>query len=247
MPQTVKKIIDKIEKFAPLELQEEWDNSGWQIYLGNKDCEKILLTTSVTQDVIDYASEKNCDLIISHHPLIFSPLKKIKDKKIISAIKNNIQIYSAHTNFDKTQDGTSEFIASLYNVCGFHKINDFVVVSSFEKPVSISELVLKTKLIFDIKNLKCVNFDENKKVQNIAFCTGSGGDFIKDIIKNDIDLYVTSDLKYHQIQDLPENVCIFDVGHLESEKVCLKQIKKILEKEKVEILIADEKSNVEIL
>ena len=247
MAQNVQKIIDKLEKFAPLDLQEDWDNSGWQINLGNDITKKILLTTSVTNNIINFAVKENFDLIISHHPMIFSPIKKIADEKIVMAIQNNIQIYSMHTNFDKTQNGTSELIAAEYKVGGFHKINDFVVVSSFEKSIPISEILEKTKKIFNIKNVKTINYNEKRKVQSIAFCAGSGGEFINEIIKNEIDLYITSDLKYHQIQDLPENVCIFDVGHLESEKICLKQIKKVLEKEKAEIIIADEKSNVEIL
>ena len=101
----ISEVIEKLEKIAPLETQEEWDNSGWQINLGIK---KIMLTLNVTQDVLKQAIEQKCDLIISHHPMIFKPLSCIKNKVIISAIQNRIQIYSAHTNFDKSSIGTTQ-------------------------------------------------------------------------------------------------------------------------------------------
>lgn len=247
MPQNIQNIINKLENFAPLELQEEWDNSGWQINIGNSLTNKILLTTTITNKTIDFAIENCCDLIISHHPLIFSPIKKIINPLFIKAIKNNIQIYSLHTNFDKTNDGTSEIIAKNFNISNFEKLNDFIVVSYLERETFIEELLLKSKLIFNIENVKTVNFKENKKIEKIAFCAGSGGDFIKDVEKNNIDLYITSDLKYHQIQDVNENVCIFDVGHLESEKICLSKIKELLSDENIEILVENEKSNIKIL
>lgn len=247
MPQNTKKIIDILEDFAPLELQEEWDNSGWQINLGNSTSSKILLTTTITQKTISYAKEKNCDLIISHHPLIFSPIKKIVNPIIISAIKNNIQIYCLHTNFDKTKDGTTEIITKKFGFNTFEKLNDFTTFVNLEKEISLEELILKTKLIFNIEKLKIFNFKENKKIKKIAFCAGSGGDFINYAEKNNIDLFITADLKYHQTQEVKENLCIFDVGHLESEKICLNKIKNLLENEDIEIFIEDEKSNFKIL
>lgn len=247
MPQNIKTIIDKLENFAPLELQEEWDNSGWQINLGNSTSSKILLTTTITQKTIDFAVNKNCDFIISHHPLIFNPIKKICNPIIISAIKNNIQIYSLHTNFDKTEDGTTEIITKKFGFNNFEKINDFTTVVNLENEIFIEEFITKTKNIFNIENIKSYNYKENKQIKKIAFCAGSGGDFISIIEKNNIDLFITADLKYHQTQELKENLCIFDVGHLESEKICLEKIKTLLNSENIEILVEDEKSNFKIL
>ena len=103
----VGEIINEIEKFAPVEMAQNWDNTGWQINFNKQEAKKIMLCLSVTQDIISQAINQECDLIISHHPLIFNPLKKITsdtvtEKIIIEAIKNDIQIYSAHTNLDIT-------------------------------------------------------------------------------------------------------------------------------------------------
>lgn len=246
MPLNTKEIINKLENFAPLDLQEEWDNSGWQIFLNNSTTSKILLTTTITQKTISLAKEKNCDLIISHHPLIFNPIKKIFNPIIISSIKENVQIYSLHTNFDKTKDGTTEIITKKFGFYNFDKLNDFTTFVILENEISLEEFITKTKSIFNIEKLKIFNYKENKKIKKIAFCAGSGGDFINIVEKNNIDLFITADLKYHQTQELKENLCVFDVGHLESEKICLEKIKTLLEDEKIEIFIENEKSNFEI-
>ena len=104
----INEVIEKLEKIAPLDTQEEWDNSGWQINLGIKNTKNILISLNVTEDTIRQAISQKCDLIISHHPMIFKPLKCIKNKAIVSAIQNKIQVYSVHTNFDKSSIGTTQ-------------------------------------------------------------------------------------------------------------------------------------------
>ena len=86
------KIIKKIEEFAPLDTMQKWDNSGWQINLGNEDVNKIMVTLDVTRSIVNEAIQKHCDLIISHHPVFFHPIKTIDSPLVINAIKNNIQI-----------------------------------------------------------------------------------------------------------------------------------------------------------
>jgi hypothetical protein len=103
----VSKIIKKIEEFAPLETMQKWDNSGWQINLGNEDTHRILLALDVTPAVVDEAIKKKCDLILSHHPVFFNSIKTMDSPFIIKAIQNNIQVYSAHTNLDIAQGGAA--------------------------------------------------------------------------------------------------------------------------------------------
>ena len=133
-------VIEKLELVAPLDIQEVWDNSGWQIDLGNKNTNKILLALNVTESVVDYAIDNKCDLIISHHPLIFTPLKMIKNKVIIKAIQNNIQIYSMHTNFDKAEIGTTQTLVEKFqeplNIKSLKDVNDFVKVGTLKSPIN---------------------------------------------------------------------------------------------------------------
>lgn len=113
----VKSICELIEEVAPLSLQEKYDNAG--LLVGNNQMEVIgvLICIDVTEKVLQEAIEKNCNLIVSHHPLIFSGLKKIIGQNevqrcVISAIKNNIAIYAAHTNLDNVLGGVNGKIAT---------------------------------------------------------------------------------------------------------------------------------------
>jgi dinuclear metal center YbgI/SA1388 family protein len=108
----IHEIVSTLNNSAPLQLQEDFDNSGLQIGNQNDEISGILLTIDITPEVVEEAAKYNCNLIISHHPLIFGKLRKITganyiEKSIILAIKNNIAIYCGHTNFDQTYEGVS--------------------------------------------------------------------------------------------------------------------------------------------
>jgi len=111
---TLSQIAASIEKSAPLSTQESWDNSGWQVVSDKtKPVKKVLITLSVSQDTVDEAIKTGSNLIISHHPYIFSPLKSVTDPLILSLIKNDIALYSAHTNWDKYKNGMNRPLADL--------------------------------------------------------------------------------------------------------------------------------------
>ncbi|RQO32377.1 Nif3-like dinuclear metal center hexameric protein [Taibaiella sp. KBW10] len=112
----IKHIIQEIEQFAPLSYQESYDNSGVQVGDINLECSGALLSLDITEAVIEEAIALGCNLIIAHHPLIFSGLKKITGKNmvercIIKAIHHNITLYAAHTNLDNMQQGVNQKIA----------------------------------------------------------------------------------------------------------------------------------------
>ncbi|MDO6354455.1 Nif3-like dinuclear metal center hexameric protein [Caloramator sp. CAR-1] len=118
MDVSAKNIIDYLEKMFPPSLAEDYDNVGLLIGDKDKNINKILFTLDVTRDTLDEAIKLGCDMIISHHPLIFTPLKKIKTDEyigsiIIKAIKNDINIYAVHTNFDNAEKGLNDFLAKL--------------------------------------------------------------------------------------------------------------------------------------
>ena len=118
MPIRVKDILKEIERFAPLSLQEDFDNSGLQIGDVNQIATGALLCLDVTEEIVDEAMDAGCNIIISHHPLIFKPLKSLTGKNylercMIKACKNDIVIYSAHTNLDNTKGGVNYQLAEL--------------------------------------------------------------------------------------------------------------------------------------
>lgn len=214
-----------INNFAPPELAESWDCSGVLTENGNNDIKKVLLALTVTDDVFNQALENNCDMIISHHPLFYVPLKY-----------KHLNMFCAHTNLDLTEGGTTdELIRNL--ALNKSEENGFVRYVTLPEPVTVE--AFSQKLLKISPNLRYVNTKNTKTIQKIGFCAGSGSEFIETAFDDGADAFVTGDLKFHTALDSP--IVLFDIGHFESEILVLKVFEKLL-KHRVEILYAKEES-----
>lgn len=241
----VTKIIKRIEEFAPLNTMQKWDNSGWQINLGIEDTNRILLALDVTPSTVDEAINKKCDLILSHHPIFFNSIKTIETPFIIKAIQNNIQVYSAHTNLDIAQGGVSEYLAEK---CGFTDLDtafEFIKYKQFDEEKNFSKLISTLKTIFSLPSVRVVN-SQRKTYKSIAFCSGSGAEYIQDLEKIGIDVFITGDLKHHQALNA-KNMTIVDLGHFHSERFVVEIFENILKNEDVEVIAAVEKPAWELI
>lgn len=218
------KIVEKIEAFAPLETQEKWDCSGWLVETSQTEINKVMLCLTVTNDVVRQAKEQNCDMIISHHPLFSVPLSW-----------KNLDIYCAHTNLDKAQGGTTDtlinyiFPLPLREREQLHERSKvanagegFVRYINYE--ITISEFLNRLRKISP--NLRYVNNHDVKILKKIAFCAGSGSEFIQEAYENGADAFVTGDLKFHPALESP--IAVFDIGHFESEILVLPVFEKII-------------------
>ena len=214
-------IVRKIEEFAPPETQESWDASGWAVNLPNADVNKVMFALTVTDSVVEQARKAGCDMIISHHPLFFVPFK-YKD----------INIYSAHTNLDRAEGGTTD---TLIRELGFEKSRneDFVRIVELDKPISVEDL--RQKLLKISPKLRYVNNLGVEQVKTIGFCAGSGSEFI-----GGTDAFVTGDLKFHTA--LEAQSVVFDIGHFESEIFAPKLLRRICGLENERGVLANEKS-----
>lgn len=216
-------IVKKIEDFAPPELAESWDCSGWAVNVKSKyEVFKVMVCLTVTDDIVNQARTQNCDMIISHHPLFFVPLNW-----------HDINIYIAHTNLDKTCGGTTDTLISTLGL-KITETSDFLRYS--DTNISIEEFL---KLLSKVSpNLRYVNNKNISYIKRIAFCAGSGSEFIQEAYENGADALVTGDLKFHTALESP--IALFDIGHFESEILILDVIKNLLSC--VEIIFAKEKS-----
>lgn len=214
-----------INKFAPPETAEEWDCVGVLAENGNEEIKKILLCLTVTEDIFNQALEQKCDMIISHHPLFYVPIKY-----------KSINIFCAHTNLDLAKGGTTD---TLIKNLGLEKSeeNGFVRYVDLTSPISVSEFAQKLKKLSP--NLRYVNNKNVKTIQKIAFCAGSGSEFIETAKDEGADAFVTGDLKFHTALESP--IVIFDIGHFESEIPILKVFEGLLQN-KAEIILAKEES-----
>ena len=203
-------IIKRIENFAPPELAEDWDCSGWTVDTKRRKVNKIMLCLTVTENIIKQARQQKCDMIISHHPLFLVPLEW-----------RDIDIYSAHTNLDRAEGGTTD---TLIKTLGFEITETTDFLRYVDKNISITKL--KNILSKISPNLRYVNNFGVEALKKIAFCAGSGSEFITEAYQNGADALVTGDVKFHTALDSP--IVLFDIGHFESEILVLEVFEALL-------------------
>lgn len=206
-----------IEAFAPTELAEPWDCAGFAVDIAC-DVKKIMLALTVTADVVRQACEQKCDMIISHHPLFFVPFE-YKD----------MPIYCAHTNLDKTRGGTTDALITELGLQGTGE----GFLRYVEVDTTVDDFVQK------FKTVRLVNNKNVSQLRKIAFCAGSGSDFIQEAAANGADALVTGDVKFHTA--LESEIVLFDIGHFESEVPVLKVLAELMPPE-IEVVFAQEKS-----
>lgn len=216
-------IYRAIEAFAPLDLAESWDCSGILVETPNNNINKIMFALTVTEDIIQQAKAQNCDMIISHHPLFYIPFEW-----------RGIDIYCAHTNMDKTNGGTTDELIKTLGL-NVSSIDEFVRYS--EVDMTVDELIERLAKLSPY--LRYTNTHGIKKLHKIAFCAGSGTEFIKEAKENGADAFVSGDLKFHTA--LESEIAVFDIGHFESEIPILKVFSRIIG-DRTEKVFAEEKS-----
>lgn len=251
-------IANYLNSICPQNLAEDWDNVGLLIGNENSEVKKIMLCLDVDFEVAKEAIEKNVNLIISHHPVVFHPLKTLTEdnaKTIRELIKNDISVYSAHTNLDVLNGGLNDLLAKKVGltqtevliptgefqgkICGYGRygvLKEEIKFSQFAKTV-MENLGLKT---FKFSG------DENKLIKKVAVNSGGGASMMDACFDKEIDLYITGDFKYSGIRDAYENsLCIIDAGHYETEIIAQEWFdEKLKEKFKeIDILKSIENKN----
>ena len=222
----VSDIIEVIEEFAPLSLQEGWDNSGLCIGSPEDPVTSVLFGLDCTPELVDEAVACGADMIVTHHPLIFSGLKKISpDNKVgeavIKAIKAGISIYAAHTSADKVIAGVSGAMAArlgLENVRILDEDGDGTglgVVGDLPHPLTSDEAVALVKERFGLEMMKTSRPLEGM-ISRVAMCGGSGGSLIGAAMRSGAQLYISGDISYHNFFTA-DGFMIMDIGHYESE------------------------------
>lgn len=242
-------IIEYLEKELKLKPQESWDNSGLQIGSGESNISKIMLTLDLDNEAVELAVRENVDLIISHHPFFFTSIKKIDtdeyDGNIIKTlIKKDINLYSIHTSYDMADKGVNDDLASKLNISNYDVLRPINIDNSGYggigevNPVNIVDYAKEVKESLGADSIKLYCSNSDKIVKKVAFCGGSGSEFIEDAINLKADLYITGDIKYHQAQTAIKNdLCIIDAGHYNTEIHSLDILKEVLEKTNIEILL----------
>ncbi len=234
----VKEIIEVMETLAPTFLKEDFDNVGLMVGDREKEVKKVLLALDCTLKVVQEAKDNNVDLIITHHPLIFRRPNNIttdtlQGKKIIELIKNDISLYSSHTNLDSAKKGLNDSIPGLlgYDTSEILETNKrdseagLGRLVTLEQATTLEDIINKVKATFNINNLRVVKGKD--EVNKIAIINGSGQDFIGRAISKGADCIITGDTTYHFASDYKEmGINIIDAGHFASEQIVFFNVMK---------------------
>ena len=241
-------VVDALEQYAPLPLQEGYDNAGLQVGLTEAvEVSGALLCLDVTEAVVDEAIQKGCNLIVSHHPLIFRKLARISDENyvqrtVMKAIKNDIAIVSMHTNIDAATGGVNFKIAEklgLRNVRFFGgekevngvkggegvmgEIADEAIEASsdlkerFSEGIAADDLILMLRDRFRVESVQC-NELLRRPIRKVALCGGAGSFLLDAAIAAGADAFITGEMHYHEFFGHEQEIQICVIGHYQSEQ-----------------------------
>ena len=256
----IREITDAIEQYAPLRLQEEWDNAGIQVGNPEADVTGVLLCTDATETVVAEAIDRGFNLVISHHPLIFRGLKKIMgrtpvERTVAMAIKNDITIYSAHTNMDSAWQGVSFRMAEKIGMTDVQFLDNNPVPPYGEmgsdtagcgvigniQPMTAREVLKRVKEAFEVGAVR-YSGDGDCMVSRVALCGGAGGFLLDKAVEQGAQLYVTADMRYHDFLDNCQRIVVADIGHYESEHFTKEIFLEIIQKKNPTFAVAFSKN-----
>ena len=236
-------MLSALERFAPLPLQESWDNAGLQLGLTEAEVSGALLCLDVNEEIVDEAIRKGCNLIVSHHPLLFRGLKQIcgqdyVQRCVIKAIKNDIVIVSMHTNMDNAQDGVNWKMAErlgLVNSQFFaQKVVDGIeagsgVVGELPEAMAAQGFVELVKRQFDVQCALC-NELLQRPIRKVALCGGAGDFLLPDALREGADAFITGEMHYHQYFGYEQQIQICVIGHYQSEQYTSEIFRDIIQR-----------------
>ena len=217
-----RQVADIIESFAPLDTQESWDNAGFCIGSPSAEVKGVMVGFDCTPALIDEAVAAGCNMIVTHHPLIFKGVKKIDPESftgaaIVSAIKHDMVVYAAHTNADKAADGVSWLMAGKLGLQDVQPLGEdgLGVVGNLPRAVDSKTFIDMVKKAFCLPFVRCSK-PLPTPVRRVAMCGGAGGSMIEEAQAAGADAYLCGDISYHNFFTAA-GFMLLDVGHYDSD------------------------------
>lgn len=232
MTTTVGEIYEALNDWAPFDTQEGFDNSGLLIGSPEQPANFVLLALDLTAAVCEEAERRGAQLILTHHPVIFDPLRRIPaDSPVSMAIRAGAAVLSAHTNLDKAPGGVSDTLADLM---GLEEVEDVpggdgcVKIGTLSRPFTGEMLARRVKERLELPLLRL--YDAGNTIRRIALCSGAGGSLLGPVIEAGADAYLTGDVKHNQVVDAANaGLTLIDAGHYETEAIILEPMRQYLQ------------------
>jgi dinuclear metal center YbgI/SA1388 family protein len=240
----IKEVLSALERFAPLPLQESWDNAGLQVGLTETEVSGALLCLDVNEKIVDEAIQKGCNLVVSHHPLLFRGLKTISDltdvqRTVMKAVQKGVCVISMHTNMDNAKGGVNYKMAEKLGLRDVQflapKMVDGVesgsgVIGELPEAQAADDFVLAVKKAFGVECAMC-NELLRRPVRKVALCGGAGDFLLDEALKAGADAFITGEMHYHQYFGYEQQIQICVIGHYQSEQYTAEIFRDIIEKE----------------
>lgn len=235
----VKDIVAAVEEFAPASYQSDFDNTGLQYGSPEQEVHGVLVGFDCTPELVQEAVRRGCDMILTHHPLIYRPIKKLDPADpaaaaVIAAVKAGVAVYSAHTSADKVPSGVSWTMAEKLGLKDVQTLSPeepgvgFGVVGNLPEALPAAEAVALVKKAFGLPVVRTSALVEGP-VSRIAMCGGSGTSLIPSALAAGAQMYVCGDISYHYFF-VPEGFMVVDAGHFETEVEIVKVLLSVIRK-----------------
>jgi len=238
----ISEICEAINEIAPESIAESWDNSGLQIAMTDKPVETVYVCLEITSETVEEAASKKAEMIISHHPLIFKPIRTIDDrtatgKYILDLIESGISVYSAHTSFDSAWGGNNDDLARRIGLINIRALDDGLHKESgglgrrgeYAPPRTLGQIVEIIKESLQIDRPVGIVGDPEAMIGTVAVSAGSGADIIDDISLQGCELLVTGDTKFrHGQKAAASGIALIDAGHFHTEKIFVENMSRLL-------------------
>ena len=221
---TVRTLYEKMCERIPEELREDWDNDGLMCSSDDSlEVKRALITLDVTEDIVDYAISHNIDLIVSHHPLIFKPLKSLTEhshvsRKVIKLIKNDISVMSFHTRADKVDGGVNDTLCDILGLKDARPFGEGFLgrIGMLEEELSMEDFSCLLKGLLDCDGVKVS--DACIPVQKVAVVGGDGKSYVDAALKEGADTFVSGRIGYNVMAEAGEmGINLIEAGHFFTE------------------------------
>ncbi len=241
----VKDILTWVDAHAPLRFSESWDSCGLQVGDPEGKVDRVLVALDPGSETLLEAEAKDCQCLLTHHPLIFRPLSAVRPDLypgalVMMALQKGVHVISAHSNLDVALGGTNDQLARLLSVQpaepleaashlkGERGYMGLGCLGTLPRKMSLKDFAEFVQGVLGGVSMRVVG-DLQKSVEKVALCTGSGGSLVEQVLARKVDVYVTGDVKYHEAQRALEGgLALLDVGHFASERVVVEPLAQML-------------------
>lgn len=237
----IKDVIEALERFAPLPLQEDYDNAGLQTGLTEAEVSGALLCLDVTEEVLREAAAEGLNMVIAHHPLLFRPLRHLTDSTQAErctyyAVRHDIAIYAAHTNLDNARGGVNYEMARRIGLEDLQLLQERSdgqggsgVIGQLDQPMEAGDFLKHIKRTFQVECLQHNQLFTGRLIRKVALCGGAGDFMLPQALKAGADAFLTGEMHYHQFFGWNGRIQIGVLGHYQSEQFTQQLLQQLLE------------------